>query len=145
MIWIIGGLIIVSSGALFLFGASNRRSESAITIGTFSLSCLLALIIASFVSSLTHSRDIGTVRAQANIITVYQDRVERLENRLSSFSYPRGSLLNADSPVASIVTSLSEAEKELVAADAERAKAVRSIAQRKASVFSFIVDWMGEE
>jgi hypothetical protein len=113
---------------------------------TFVLILIILIVVAffGFFSALNHVDDLAIVRGQQEVIEVYEDRIKSLETRLNSFKYPQSALLNADSPVASIVNSLSEAEKELKANE-ERAKARRNIIARKAGPFSFVVTIYGEE
>jgi len=91
-----------------------------------------------------HAKDLGTIDAQHEIITIYQERVDRLNQLLNEFQYPAGSLLNADSPVAAIVKSLSEAENKLAEAKEEKARAIRSIEQRRHGAMSGVITLVGD-
>jgi hypothetical protein len=149
MTLVIIGAVLVLIGSIALLFQERVTNELVFIIGFFGTAgpviFLIFIVLFGLMSSMNHANDLGTLRAQKEMVAVYQERVASLDGRLKAFDFPRGSLLNADSPVATIVASLSEAEKELATVNAERAKAIRSIAQRKAGVFSVIVDWMGEE
>ena len=76
-----------------------------------------------------YANTVSKIIAQEAIIEVYQERVDTLSQRLEHFNYPEKPhiSLDADTPWASIVTSLSEAESQLAEARKERAVALRSI------------------
>lgn len=91
-----------------------------------------------------HSSDLATLRHQGELIKVYEERIESLSNTLSDFQYPQGALMNQDSPVLSIVESISEAEKKLAWIKAEKAKAAISIERRRLGMMSGVIYWVGE-
>lgn len=137
-------------GLILLFALINpreviprHRTEDV----NFILGCILAVcVLTSSVSYLIHVEDLGIVRGQQEIINVYEKRVKSLEERLDKFHYPANSTisLNADTPVAAIVTALSEAEESLARARHTKAGAVVDITKRKIGPWSFIVDYVGE-
>lgn len=95
----------------------------------------------------SHAKDLGTIYAQHEVISVYQERVNRLTERLDGFDYPRQDaalLLNADSPVRSIVESLTEAEAQLAEAESYRAEAIRSIERRRRGPMSGVISLVGD-
>jgi len=117
----------------------NYESTGGWFIGVF-LWCFFPLL-----SYIGHASDLGTIRAQQNIIVVYEARVTTLEKTLESITAKGSTLLNNDKPVASVVDNLSIAVGELAEAKAEKAEAIVSIAKRDAGIFSFIVQWFGCE
>lgn len=91
-----------------------------------------------------HANDIAKIQSQDEIIRVQKDRADRLNDRLSSFDYPSGALLSADTPVGSIVSELSSAEAALARAEAERATAIRSVEARRIGPFSGVIEFAGD-
>lgn len=105
----------------------------------------LAIIIITWVE---HAEDLSKIRSQQHVIEVYEERQENLNETLSTFNYPRREndiVLNADSPVASIVEQLSEVETKLAGVRAEVAYAKRSIDARSIGPLGGIVTIMGRE
>lgn len=108
-------------GTTYLTLNYNTRKTIDAVLGT----SLGAFIVAAIIGAVflvpvwwTHSYDLGTIRGQHHVISVQQERIQRLTDRLDKFQYPRGSaILNADSPVAAIVQSLSKAEDDLAKAE----------------------------
>lgn len=93
-----------------------------------------------------HANDISRVVAQEHRIEVYQERIDAIETRLQRFDYPAkpGISLDADTPWASMVEALTQAETELAKAKDERAIAIRSIEARKRSPMSGVVRFVGD-
>ena len=92
----------------------------------------------------THANNLAKVNHQAPIIAVYEQNIADLEKRLDKFDYPSGSLLNADSPVASITKSLTDAQTKLAAVKEEQAIAMRKIESRRLGVMSGVIRWVGD-
>ncbi len=122
--------------SLSVFNATE--SSGRWFLGVFAW-CLFPLL-----SYANHASDLGTIRAQENIIVVYQERVTTLEETLESITAKGSTILNSDKPVASVVDNLSVAVGELAEAKAEKAEAIVSIAKREAGIFGFIVGWFGK-
>lgn len=144
-------IIIISSVVLFAMGVWLIEKTSLEGIGVFSVAFGAIGLAFAFVSTpfsyVAHANDLGTIRGQAAVIKVYSDRINRLEERLGTFKYvekPQISL-DADSPVASIVKAISEAEMELAGAERVKAESQVDIEKRKAGPWSFIVSWKGEK
>lgn len=93
-----------------------------------------------------HASDISKVIAQEHRIEVQQERIESLSERLNTFDYPEKPMvsLDADTPWASIVESLTDAENKLAEAKDERAIAIRSIEARKRGPMSGVVTFVGD-
>lgn len=144
--WILIGMLVVIplAAAMVVTKATGNVAEG---IGAFLMATLMAKLflgVPIFVSWGDHARDLGTIYAQQEVIAVYQDRVDRLNASLKAFDYPKGSLLNADTPVASIVASLTEAESQLAKAEHDRAAAIRSVEQRRRGPMSGVVTLVGD-
>lgn len=103
------------------------------------LPCALVLIAWD-----THASDLSYVLAQDQVIQVQEERITSLTKRLNEFDYPEGALLNGDTPVAAIVTSLTNAETQLAEAKTERAKAIRSIEARRRGTMSGVIKFVGD-
>jgi hypothetical protein len=109
--------------------------------------CLSALpSILSFCAWHSHASDISRVVAQEHRIEVYQERIESIDARLSNAEFPRkpGISVDADSPWASMIEALAQAETELAKAKDERAIAIRSIEARKRGPMSGVVSFVGD-
>ncbi len=91
-----------------------------------------------------HAGDLAVIKAQSGVIAVYQERVNSLEGRLNSADYPSGSLVNADTPIAAIVMSLTDAESELARAKAKEAQAKVNIERTRAGPMSGVIAWAGD-
>ena len=91
-----------------------------------------------------HANDLALIAEQQRVISVYEQQRNELNARMSAFDYPKGALLNADTPVAAIVAQLGKVEADLAKARVEQAKAYRSIEARKLGIMSSVVDWVGE-
>lgn len=87
-----------------------------------------------------YAEDVAVYCKQQPRIQVYEDRVRALTERLSAFNYPSKSdiSLDHDSPWATMVESLTEAEQQLASAKDERAIAIRSLESWRRGPFSGI-------
>lgn len=125
--------------------ATTKDEDMRFLWGIFSYPALGFLSLILFSIWAIHAYDVAAVRAQGPLIQVELNRIERLTNRLNSFDYPEGALMNADSPVSSIVESLSDAENSLASAERVRARSLRSIEERKIGPMSGIVTLVGDK
>jgi len=150
----IAGLVVLACCALILASSKNiGRDLEASLAGSGALSATIIFIIGIFVvlggmgSTMNHIDNLGKVRAQEQIIVEYETRIDRLESRLDQFNFPEKSTvsLDSDSPWASIIKSLDNAESQLTEARVERAQAQRTIESRKAGPFWFVVWFYGDE
>lgn len=122
----------------------------ALSLLTFSEGALVGLSLCALPASLVclawsdHASDIGTIKAQHLLIEVYEQRVNDLSDRLGGFSYQDAALANMDTPVASAVASLSEAESQLASARALKAKAEISIEKRRYGPMSHVIGFVGD-
>tara|TARA_R110002012_G_C11367850_1_gene581634 strand:- start:104 stop:520 length:417 start_codon:yes stop_codon:yes gene_type:complete len=87
---------------------------------------------------------IGSWLSQHLNIKEYQVRVDSLEERLDNFDYPVGALMNADTPVAAIVNSLSHAESKLLAAKESMIKSIKDVDARKLGPMSGVINFVGD-
>lgn len=127
----------------------SRHPETGLAIFVGSFLSLLVMLFSGAPVVATwhgHASDISKVVAQEHRIEVQQERIESLTKRLDQFDYPEkpGISLDADTPWASIVESLTDAENELAKAKDERAIAIRSIEARKRGPMSGVVSFVGD-
>ncbi len=110
------------------------------------LGCFVAIApcLASIGPWWAQAEDLSRIFAQDEVIKVQVERIESLTTRLNKFNYPRSALLNADTPVAAIVTAINDAEKRLAYAKTEKAEAIRSIEQRRYGPFSGAIHFVGD-
>jgi len=101
--------------------------------------------IPASVTWFSYAEDLAKVEAQHHRIQVYEERVSSLTKRLSDFEYPTKAdiSLDADTPWASMVTALNDAESELAEAKNERAIAIRSIHATRRGPMSGVVTLIG--
>jgi len=83
-----------------------------------------------------HSEDIATIQEQHRVITVYHNRIDSLSERLNKIANNGVSsdalvTMNKDTPIGSIVGSITQFETKIADAEEKKAEAYRSIAQRK--------------
>lgn len=90
------------------------------------------------------ARDLGTIKAQDEVIAVYEQQVLSLTQELQGFHYTPGSLLNADSPVAAVVKSLTDVQGQLTDSKVRKAQAIVSIEQRRNGPFSQVIKFVGD-
>lgn len=108
----------------------------------------LILVSMTMLSYMSHAVDLGTIRAQNEVVKVYEKRIQALKadiNELVPEMRSTNVLLNADSPVKAMIDQLAKANEELAAAEATKAVAIRSIARRDAGPFWFVVALAGSD
>lgn len=93
------------------------------------------------VSWSNHAEDLARISSQSHLIEVYQEHVDSITKRLEQFSYPEGTLVNADTPIAAMVKSLSDAEDRLSQAKAFRAASIRAVEARRVGPMSGVI-WL---
>ena len=133
-------LIIFMVGVLLAIFACNGDGVMA------SLVVAVILSIPVFGMWHNHASDLAKISSQQQIIEVHKDRIESLDKRLSQFNYPQKPMISmdSDSPWASIVESMTEAENKVAQAKEERAKAIRSIEARRNGPFSGVITFVGD-
>jgi len=114
--------------------------------GTLLFGSVVSLVVAipCLVTWDDHAGDLAVIKAQSDVIAVYQERVDALEDRLTGIDYPSGALVNADTPIAAIVMSLTDAEKELARSKAAEAQAKINIEHTRAGPMSGVIAWAGD-
>ena len=134
MIWIIiFSILFVILGFAIYFNAED--------IGVFATGVLMTFgfifIVGLFFSTMNHASDLESIQYHTERIEIQTERVNRLEQTLESFSYPEGALLNKDSPVASIVNQISDAELAISEAKEQVVETERDIRARHRWAFGF--------
>jgi len=106
--------------------------------------CFVISLVFSLPSWLSHSDDLGTIEAQQHVIQIAKNQTKLLNQRLKEFEYPKGALLNADSPVKSIVDQLSHWQQKEADAELAIAYAKRNIEQRRVGPMNKVIDFVGD-
>ena len=126
---------------LAIFGAyqsNDIETASMVFLLGFLLSIPPAIIIA------VHANQISKIQNQQILIQVYEQEIEALNIRLNEANYQQGALLNADSPVSSLIMTLSEWQAKSARAKAERAQAIISVEARRLGVMSGVITFVGD-
>jgi hypothetical protein len=142
--WILMFLAVLLVGVPPIFlGRGLEDRVAGVLLGT-----LLAIIPTTPVvfSWSYYSQTYAAVVAQSEVIAVYEERVTSLKATLNEINYPSKSeiSLDADTPWASLVASLTQAEKDLAEAKKVRAEALRDIEAWKRGPMSGVVTFVGE-
>ena len=140
-------LIAITIGVIIVNRTEDAEVEgctATLSLSTVPFSVIAIVIIISVWSS--YSSDYAKVVAQQEKINVYEERIESLESRLSSFNFPEkpSVSLDADTPWATMTESLTEAETKLAQIKDERATAIRNIKQWSVGPMSGIVTFVGK-
>ena len=125
---------------------SDFETRMSLSVGTLIIGAIIGVVPAVMSVGVwsIHAGDLSLVLAQDQVIRVQEERIDTLTKRLQAFTYPKGAMLNADTPIASMVAAINNAESELAGAKTERAKAIRSIEKRRRSPFSGVIDFVGD-
>lgn len=91
-----------------------------------------------------HAKNLSTIAYQDVVIKDYEERIASLDSRLQAFDYPKSALLNADTPVASIVKSISDAESGLLDAKTARSQAILSVETTRNGPMSGVISFVGD-
>ena len=94
-----------------------------------------------------HANDLALVRMGHLSVEVREQAIKDIDEQLISLigQSPVPALLNADTPVRSLIETKADFVKEIADARLKIAEAKISIAARKIGINSAIVKWMGEE
>lgn len=104
------------------------------------ISGIALVVILGFVLPYTsHIRDMSTVNNAQNIISIQEERIERISERLDNVTDKGSSSWNADSPVATMMQSLTSAENKISEAGQDILKAKMSIQRRQHGFTSYVL------
>jgi hypothetical protein len=134
-LWVLPAILILLS----LFKGDGF--DEAMFYFTFFASLLTLFPIVTW---LYHAEELSIIAYQDLVINDYEERIVSLNSRLQTFDYPKGALLNGDTPVASIVKSISEAENGLLDAKTERSKAILSVERTRNGPMSGVISFVGD-
>lgn len=129
--------------------ATDRREEASNLFFASAIAAFVLLVVC-FVGVggnwVRHASDLATIQHQQQRITVYEDRVERLQASLNAAALPAKPMmsLDADSPWATMYAALNEAESELATAHDARARAIISVETRRNGPMSGIITLVGD-
>lgn len=146
---LIGFITIVSIiGALAMVLAAIHK-DVEIIFGAAFTSIAVCLIPCLFLMSVitTHSVDLSNVRNGDAFIQIKEMAIKDIDRQiteLSKFKYDTA-LLNADSPIASLVAAKSEFVRELSNERSAVLRAKAAIDAREIGLMGAIVDWYGKE
>jgi len=122
------------------YGDTRYSRESGFVALAFAF--LFTAVIFGIVHN--HAGDVAKVRHQHALIEVYQEQVDEMNERLAAIDPPASALLNADTPVSSMVAALSEWQGRLAQSKAQQAHAIIDIEARKLGLMSGVVTVFGD-
>ena len=122
----------------------KNRSYGAVDVRVLLLITALILSSISVWEWAYHAKNLSTIAYQDIVIKDYEERIASLNSRLQTFDYPKGAFLNADTPVASIVKSISEAEHALLDAKTARSQAILSVEMTRKGPMSGVISFVGD-
>lgn len=136
MIYIIIAVILIALSIMFLWIDADSK-------GTFSLIFLTMVWLCCGIGShLHHTMDIAITQTQEKIISIQSEKVDRLKLSLTILKSNDNTLLNADTPLATLIEEIALSEKDLAIAKIELVAAKRRIIARSLSIFKFIVKYI---
>lgn len=142
--YLLAALPVAAFVLVVFLAASARDGDEVFAVCMFGVFGVGLLSIPACGIWASHSSDLAKISSQSHVITVHQERVDNLTKRLEKFSYPSGSVLNADTPIAAIVASLSDAESDLTQAKRVQALAIRSVEARRLGPLSGVIWIVGD-
>lgn len=106
---------------------------------------ILAIFFVLFVIPYqTHVEDLSVIANQERIIDIQEKRIERISERLNNVEDKGEAMWNADTPVATMMQSLVEAENKITEAKEKVLESEMRIQKRKVGVTSYIL-WFAPE
>jgi len=137
ILWLLAFIVVI----LGVMKSFHRYDEGG---GLFMIFLGIAFSIIPIASWINHSSDLSNIKNQHLNIKEYQLRVDSLQERLNTFDYPVGALMNADTPVAAIVNSLSHAESKLLEAKESMINSIKDVDARKLGPMSGVINFVGD-
>ena len=131
----IAALIVITIIAINAF--FKKVTDTQISIGVF-CSLTTLLFVPMWLSSWSHNAsDIAKIKTHAYSITTYQNRVTMLDARLRTLNDSSSSIItvNHDTPLASVVGALQQAEAELASITDQRNRALQRLYKRSIGPF----------
>ena len=149
--WILLIFIIVALVLSFIVGlikASKERDFDYFYMCMISgiFFCVLPTTVLTVVIS-EHAHDLGTKRNAQKFIDVRQEAIADIDKQLESLKdqMPQSSLLNADTPVASLIETKANFVQQIADTRIEIVEAETDIERRSIGLMSGVVDWYGKE
>lgn len=141
--WILMFLTVLLVVAPLFLGRDFEDRVFGVLIG-ITLAAIPAAVVGDSWSD--YSQTYAAVVAQSEVIGVYEERVTSLKATLNEINYPSKSeiSLDSDTPWASLVVSLTQAEEDLAEAKKVRAEALRDIEAWNRGPMSGVVTFVGE-
>jgi len=130
--------IILAAGVLLFFIFGEFECVMA------SIFVFLASVFPVSVTWNNYANHVSNINNQHLVIEQYQERIDSLNTRLQNFDYPKSALMNADTPVAAIVKSLSDAEEKLLAAKESRITSIKEVEATRLGPMSGVINFVGD-
>lgn len=124
---------------LVLFFLFYRSEKEGLSFLGFAIWVFITISLFSLGSFMCHRADIGIVKAQQKVISVYERNVNELNDRINSLKVDKIALLNHDSPVSSLTVAITQAMKQLSKAREIKAQSQVDIVKRSEGFFFFLV------
>ena len=137
-------LVVVPAGFIYLafFCDLDEAGVAVVVVFGVIFSVLAALPVSAVISR--HVGDVAVIQNQIILVEVYEEQIAELDDRLKLMEYPQSALLNADSPVSSIVATISEWQNKISQAKADRAEAIIAVEARRMGLFSGVITMFGD-
>jgi len=137
---ILGVFIVVSVVVLFIVGfVSGLKANCDEAMAACSV-IGLGFVILACIPVAVHNGDAAKLQFQSEIIEINQQLIQDLNESLAAITLPTtstGLLANGDSPIAAIVTKISDAQFELVKAKKLQVSLRKDIFARERFVFAY--------
>jgi hypothetical protein len=91
-----------------------------------------------------HAANLGTISSNNLVVLEAAKQSKALNDRLNSFKYPQAALLNRDTPVSSIVETMSDWQRIEARAAMDIAEAKVEIDRRRHFIFSGVIRVVGD-
>lgn len=139
--------IIVFGIFLLVVGAIKDDSDFFTFLGVVGILSSMGMGIAISFSISDNANDLATLRKYDPLISVQQEKIDRLEKILGKHipvDTKQGNWASADTPNASLIESYTDAVNSLAHAQSQKAWATVNIESRKDGMFWFVVSIYGD-
>lgn len=136
-------ILVFVAGGVIVFGKFDAPDAAGVLLFCVGIPLLIVSII--FINTWSHhASDLGIVYAQDLLVEVHRERVADIKSTLHNIKIPPSALLNADTPMAALVSALHESEKVLTLAASKKAQAIISIEKRRRGPYSGLITIFGD-
>jgi len=109
------------------------------------VSIFLTLVVSIILSIIIHSNDLAVIRSGKPLIEIREQAIKDIDNQLNKLEYNHTSLMNADTPVKSLIETKSKYISELTNAKLRIQIAKITIEARSIGFFKLVVWLYGKE